>query len=182
MSDHGVFQKITSILVCLVILFGGVFSAQARSASPDAPTWKNISPKGGTISQVVLAPTNPSIVYIALGSRVLRSTDGGNHWSGPGSGLPENDITALVVNPSDPLVALAGIEPAPGVYRTADGGAHWQLSNQGITAAGGRVSLIGDPKDGSVVYAYTRKQPVQDDGRGKELASGDPGSGGRGDP
>ncbi len=56
-------------------------------------------PDGGSVSTVVLDPTNPRTLYAATSlwgeTNVYRSTDRGASWQPVGSGLPRGRITEL---------------------------------------------------------------------------------------
>jgi len=151
--------------------------------TPDGGLWKTTD--GGvvwkpifddvhvpSIGAIAVAASNPSIVYVGtghnlLGKGVYKSTDAGGTWQH--AGLDDSKyITALLVDPRDPNVVLAGVgsggnfgtmvyynnnpSPARGVFRTTDGGRTWtQTLTQGPGAS--VVDLVGDPSDPGVVFA-----------------------------
>jgi photosystem II stability/assembly factor-like uncharacterized protein len=78
----------------------------------------------------------PALV-VACDRGVLVSTDEGKSFTGPGAGLPEGPVRALVLSQyfaADPVM-FAGPD-AGGVYRTADGGKSWRL----VGLAGERIA------------------------------------------
>ncbi len=126
-----------------------------------------------TAAAVALDPRNPSIVYAAgLFSQsgqqnsengVLRSTDGGMHWSEVSSGLPISPrdqsvfVTTVAIDPQDSSTIYAGIGTqgflagGNAVYKTTDGGGSWK--NAGM-AGFARVDILAiDPQNTSTAYA-----------------------------
>ncbi len=69
---------------------------------------------------------------------VYKTTDGGDHWSRVGDGLPDDLIGKVWVDvaQSSPHVIYAQVEakgPKGGLYRSTDSGAHWTLQNNSQT-------------------------------------------------
>jgi photosystem II stability/assembly factor-like uncharacterized protein len=108
-------------------------------------TWKavlTISPHTG-VTDVVMDPTNPSIMYAAAFQRqrkaysfvgggpesgIYKSTDGGDTWRKVTEGLPNRDIgrIGLAVSRSQPRTVYATLETnTTEVYRSDDYGASW---------------------------------------------------------
>jgi photosystem II stability/assembly factor-like uncharacterized protein len=106
-------------------------------------------------NDVVIDPSDPSVVYAALwqqqqqfregaefggpGGGIYKSTDGGTTWIPLTEGLPDVIEANLAVAPSDPRIVYAmvagiaaGGRPSTtgtvGFYKSVDGGAHWQLA------------------------------------------------------
>ncbi len=151
--------------------------------TPDGGLWKTTD--GGvvwkpifddvhvpSIGAIAVAASNPNIVYVGtghnlLGKGVYRSADAGASWTHVG--LDETRyITALVVDPRNPDIVLAGVgsggnfgsmvyynnnpSAARGVYRTSDGGRTWtQTLTEGPNAS--VVDLAVDPSDARIVFA-----------------------------
>jgi photosystem II stability/assembly factor-like uncharacterized protein len=146
------------------------------AGTPDGGVWKTSD--GGvvwkpvfdsvhmpSIGAIAVAPSNHDVVYVGtghnlLGKGVYRSTDAGATWTHVG--LDDTKyITALVVDPRDPNVVIAGVgsggnfgsmvyynnsaTSTRGVYRTTDGGRTW---TQTLTA-GPAASVIDLASDSS---------------------------------
>jgi photosystem II stability/assembly factor-like uncharacterized protein len=100
--------------------------------------------------------------FVAPGSGLFKSTDGGNTWRQLTKGLPSSDDGGLgrigvAVAPSQPTRVYASVEAkkGAGVYRSDDGGESWNLIN-GDRRIGGRgpgamgIAVAADNPD--VIY------------------------------
>src|ERR1051326_8150053 len=87
---------------------------------------------GGAVNPVVVAPSNPAIVWAGNTAGVFRSTDAGATWANVSG--PVVDVDVLVVHPTDPNKAwvVTGSFPGSRPYRTNDGGATWIDSTDGL--------------------------------------------------
>jgi photosystem II stability/assembly factor-like uncharacterized protein len=117
-----------------------------------------------SIGALVLAPSNPEIVYVGTGEQtegngVYKSTDGGATWTN--IGLRETHyISSIIVDRRDPNVVLVGAfgDSVPGqergVFKTTDGGKTWSkvLFKDDRT---GIADMCAAPGDAHVVYAST---------------------------
>jgi len=139
--------------------------------SPTGGLWKTIN--GGNtwytttdnlpslgISDIVLDPGNPDIIYLATGDRdahaiysagILKSTDGGETWNTTGLSFDQSDnklVNRLLINPDNTNILIAARND--GIYRSNDGGGNW-------VKAVGTTGLYKDmefkPGDPSVIYA-----------------------------
>jgi photosystem II stability/assembly factor-like uncharacterized protein len=123
-----------------------------------------------SIGAVAVAPSDPSVVYVAsgeglqrpdlsVGEGLFRSNDAGRTWQhfhGPGDA---RQIAALIVDPNDPnrifVAALGhpyGPNPERGVYRSTDGGRTVQrvLYKDENTGA---IDVAFDPSNARTIYA-----------------------------
>jgi len=152
------------------------------AGTPDGGVWKTTD--GGvvwtpifdaahvpSIGAIAVAPSNHDVVYVGtghnlIGKGVYRSSDAGLTWTH--AGLDDTKyITALLVDPRNPNVVLAGVgsggnfgsmvyynnnpSAARGVYRTTDGGRTW---TQTLTDGPGAsvIDLVSNPTDPDVVF------------------------------
>ena len=144
------------------------------AGSPSGGLWKSID--GGqtwasktdslanlSISDIVINPIDPSIMYLAMGDRsislsstigVLKSSDEGNTWQTTGftySIIPllnSNTIKRLVINPNNPDVLYAATS-YDGVWKTFDAGLTWSH----IITTGYFQDIALQPNNPSTVYA-----------------------------
>ena len=61
--------------------------------------------------------------HAGTASGVYRSADGGGSWAPASSGLTNQFITALAIDPSNPAVLYAGTDG--GLFKTTSGGSSW---------------------------------------------------------
>ncbi len=151
--------------------------------SPDAgQTWKFMGlENAGAISQIVIHPTNPDIVYVGVLGHVwgpnadrgvFRTTDGGKTWQKVLFVDDKTGASDLAMDASNPLVLFAGMwhmERYPwmlisggessGVYRSNDGGATWKKLTEGLPKGVlGRIGLAIAPSNPSHVYALIQSK------------------------
>ncbi len=152
-------------------------------------TWRVLAPQtfaGRCFSTLIIHPRDPQLLFAAItraggfptlaGAKghpdaagptgLFRSTDAGETWTLMGNGLPCQDASDVVIDPSNPDVMYAAIghifgSPDNGVYRSADRGQTWSRitipiaspGRLGLAAAAGRVWVMmtqpADPFGGS---------------------------------
>lgn len=93
------------------------------------------------VSDILIHPQNPSVMYIATGDKqrgatlsygILKSLDGGVTWEMTGLNLAideEYKIGKMEMHPNHPDTIIAASNH--GVYKTTDGGINWQLKQPG---------------------------------------------------
>jgi len=83
----------------------------------------------------------PALV-VACDRGVVVSTDEGKHFLGPGAGLPQGAVRAMVLSSFFSLDPVIFAAPASGgVYRSSDGGATWHASGLASETVGDFVWL-----------------------------------------
>jgi photosystem II stability/assembly factor-like uncharacterized protein len=123
----------------------------------------------GSIGALVVAPSDPRIVYagsgeglqrpdLAVGDGIYKSVDGGATWTHLGL-RDGQQIASMAVDPKNPdrlFVAVLGhpyaSNPERGIYRSLDGGATFEkvlYENENV----GAFDVVLDPNDANVVYA-----------------------------
>ncbi len=60
-------------VLSLILLLPSLLAAENRR-------WTHLGPFGGTVLDVVVAPSSPRTLYAAAGLFVYRSDDAGAHW------------------------------------------------------------------------------------------------------
>ncbi|HYU27198.1 MAG TPA: hypothetical protein VEO74_18450, partial [Thermoanaerobaculia bacterium] len=128
-----------------------------------APTtfagWSSSGPTGGIVNAVVVAPSDPAVIWAGNAAGVFRSTDGGATWTNVSG--PLVDVEYIAVHPTDANKAWAatGSVQAARLYRTSDGGATWIDSTDGLPAI--RPSgLFIDPRNPDTLYVGSRCGPI----------------------
>ncbi len=149
-------------------------------------TWKavlSLSENTG-VTDVVIDPSNPDIVYAASWQRrrhfytlinggpesaIHKSTDGGATWTKLRGGLPAGDLgrIGLSISPADNNVVYATVEAAAqgsGIYRSGDKGATWERTSPTIAQGMYYGQIIADPKNVDRIYIPNVVFQVSDDG------------------
>ena len=125
LEDHDVFRS----------LDGGTTWSDIRGDLPDS-----IVPDA-----IALDPSDSQSLYIAADEDgIFKTTDGGQHWTGPASGTGGIAFNALFVSPSDPSRTYAGTSES-GLLQSIDSGTTWNPSTNLCSSTVG--SLSSDPSD-----------------------------------
>jgi photosystem II stability/assembly factor-like uncharacterized protein len=124
-----------------------------------------------TISRIVVDPTDPDTVYVAVGAQAVngapggtgiwKSSDGGATWTNTTAGRISTAaaFSDLAMSPSDRMRLYAAVgEPggsaSNGVYSTKDGGMRWSRAGDfPIGIANGRISVAAAPSAPGTLYA-----------------------------
>ncbi|HVA62951.1 MAG TPA: hypothetical protein VNF74_04430 [Terriglobales bacterium] len=142
-------------------------------------TWQKVLYASPALGATALAmdPANAKTLYASLwhglrkpwtiisgseasaGAGIYKSTDGGDHWTKLGGGLPEQLFgkSNLAISPANPerVYALIEAKPGSGLYRSEDAGATWTRVNAAanlITRPFYYDTLGVDPNNADVVY------------------------------
>ncbi|HEX7964860.1 MAG TPA: hypothetical protein VF651_03995 [Gammaproteobacteria bacterium] len=139
-------------------------------------TWSRITSRSdGSIDIVATDPERADTVYAGTGGgHVLKSTDGGAHWTQSVSGLPADGVWSLAVDPTDSdVLYIGGFQSS--LSKSTDGGKTWSLSDTGLAGSEGVWCVAVDPKDGDNVYACAGNHGVykSTDGGKKWAKAGD---------
>lgn len=141
-----------------------VAAAEMRAASRGSAAWTFRGPTdiGGRVTDLVVDPNDPQIVYAAAAEGgVLRTTDGGQHWTPIFDDQPTLSIGALAIDPVDSRVIYVGtgeVNPGgggvayggAGIFRSTDSGASWEPLGLEHTGAIGRIRI--DPTDRNRIF------------------------------
>ena len=118
---------------------------------------------------IAIDPINPDIVYVGTGEEnfaidsyygagILKSTDGGQHWTNIVGPFLRATIGSLAIHPANGQIVLAGVGTiggitastlTRGVWRSTDGGQNWTQVLTGAPA----TSVLFDPSNGNTAYA-----------------------------
>jgi PKD repeat protein/photosystem II stability/assembly factor-like uncharacterized protein len=124
-------------------------------------TWSNYKdslPSLG-VSSIVINPNNPDTMYFGSGDRdagdapgfgVFKSVDGGQNWVRMNSGMGNQIVGKMVIDPTDPNVIVAAT--LNGIYRTTNGASSWtrvQTNDQ-------FKDIAMMPRNSNILYATRR--------------------------
>ena len=123
----------------------------------------------GSIGDVVVAPSNPQVIYagsgeglqrpdLSVGDGIYKSSDGGKTWIN--TGLKEaQQIGGLAIDPANENRVFAaalghpyGANTERGVYRTINGGSSWERVLY-IDENTGAVQVTIDPNNAQIIFA-----------------------------
>jgi len=145
-----------NLLATVVLLvFALAFMTVPSHAGDSVWTWTGLS---GTARQIVVAPSDPGVVYAVIGfDRIYKSTDGGVTWTPvtpSGLVLPAGSIERIAVAPGDAQVVFVTTSQQ-GTYRSLDGGSTWlqiMPPNSNSEGAGRHLGIAVSPVDWKEVY------------------------------
>jgi hypothetical protein len=135
---------------------GGLWRLDSLNGYP-ASSWVPLSDSHASLSGygVAVAPGNSSIVYLAEGPDLFRSTDGGNSWNVVSNALwidsgPWNHpARKVVIDPANSRRVF--VASNTGLWLTTNDGGNWQR-----LLVGDVTDVAIDPADSSIVYAAQR--------------------------
>jgi photosystem II stability/assembly factor-like uncharacterized protein len=153
------------------VFYMGVNNGGVWKTDDYGRTWKPIfdSAPTGSVGDVAVSPSNPSILYVGsgeglhrpdlgVGDGMFKSSDGGKSWQHIGL----NDVQQIgrvVVHPTNPDVVFAaglghpyGANEMRGVFRTRDGGKTWDKVLY-INQNTGAIQVEFDPTNPDIVFA-----------------------------
>ena len=172
-------------------VFGPNSERGVFKTSDGGKSWRKVLYRNDStgITDLALDPNNPEIIYAAFwqawrtpwqmvsggaGSGILKSTDGGEHWTEitRNPGLPSGVIgnIGIAVSPSNSNKVWAIVEAdSGGVFRSTDGGATWTRTNTDRRLrqrAWYYTRIFADPKDEKSIYVLnTGMYRSTDDGK-----------------
>jgi photosystem II stability/assembly factor-like uncharacterized protein len=152
-------------------ILAGAVNGGVWKSDDDGRTWVPIfdSQPTQSIGAIAVAPSNPTIIYVAsgeglhrpdlsVGNGVYRSNDGGRNWTHL-SLEDSQQIPSMAVDPQDANRVYAAVLGHPygpskerGLYRSLDGGATWsKVLDRGENTGASFVRI--DPYDPHTLYA-----------------------------
>lgn len=153
------------------VFYIGVNNGGVWKTTDYGRTWQPIfdDQPTGSVGDVVVAPSNPNVLYVAsgeglqrpdlsVGDGIYKTTDGGKTWVN--TGLKEaQQIGGLAIDPNDENRVFAAVLGHPygpnterGVYRTLNGGKTWERIYY-VDENTGAVQVTIDPKNPQIIYA-----------------------------
>jgi len=136
----------------LPVTDGSTNPATNFSVSTDhGQTWHTLSNlPSGIATAFAIGPATWPAVYAVSAGNILKSLDGGAHWT-PVSPVP--GATSVTIDPTLPQVVYAG--SSAGIYKTSDGGATWSNIGAAIAKPGALPLYIAiDPFHPDIIYTH----------------------------
>ncbi len=174
------------------VFFIGVNNGGVWKTTDFGRTWNPIfdDQPTGSIGDVVVAPSNPNVLYVgsgeglqrpdlSVGDGMYKSIDGGKTWNNIGLKNVQQ-IGGLAIDPANEnrlfVAALGhpyGANEERGVYRTIDGGKTWErvLYKDENTGA---IQVTIDPNNNNIIYAdlWAGREGPWENGAGNGKESG----------
>ena len=93
--------------------------------------------EAGTLAAAASPEKNPNLIYTGghnngVSSGILKSVDGGVHWTRNSTGMWDTRIISVFVHPSDPMGSHVLAGTYTGIYESKDGAGSWKLLNETI--------------------------------------------------
>ena len=119
-----------SSLYAAVERWSDVVDVRLHRSSDGAKTWQrtlhlSVSREPPPVVALAADPRRPTVIYIAVRTRVFRSTDAGHGWTFIGQGLPQDGVVTGLDAGAGTVYAAFGEK---GIYKTGDGGRTWTQS------------------------------------------------------
>jgi len=176
--DYGVPQpahaKVTAIHPKSGEILLGTGYNGLRKSTDGGKTWKEVGEglkEKASIVAIAWDPNDAENVYVSSSYKerdvtsVFHSTDGGASFEDAGKDLPFEEITALVMDPTNPKLLYAGSTHS-GVFKTTDGGKTWNEKDKGFESSFRKVRGLAVAGPGVVfVTSYGAVHRTMDDGK-----------------
>jgi len=141
---------------------GFVYSTSPSStiykSMDNAQSWVSLDAAPSQLNETLaIDPVNPAVIYLGRVDSdhpvsLYKSMDAGNTWVPSASGLGNQLVWSLVIDPMTPNTVYAGT--GGGVYKSTDAGATWVAASLGMPTSI-VLALAIDPTDPSILYAVT---------------------------
>ncbi len=174
--------RVTAILpdpVTPATMYIGTAKGGVWKTADSGATWSPMSDNEASLSigAMALDPSNPAVVYAGTGegnmyylqsfidevqdsyygAGLLKSTDGGAHWTRLGAAeFTGAAFFRIAIHPSAPNTVW--VASSAGLFRSTDGGATWTQMTNGLPAVSpltlsGATDVAIDPSDSATVFA-----------------------------
>lgn len=104
------------------------------------------------VTVTLVDPFAPDTVYAATLSGLYKTTDGAKSWTRLAESLPDQMISALVLDGT--RAGVIYVASRAGVHKSEDGGTAWKAINKGLASLNIR-SLVQSPTDPRAFYVGT---------------------------
>jgi photosystem II stability/assembly factor-like uncharacterized protein len=166
------------IAATVSILYATNAEALFRS-SDQGESWQRAAgsglPIGARLLTLAVQLDSPAALFAGTPAGLFRSLDAGETWSNSGNGIPEREITAIALDPSNRQIVYAATISCPcfpfpsiccveRLYKSEDGGASWRALSLTLGYNRRILSISIDPRNGAkVVVGHHGGLEVSDD-------------------
>jgi photosystem II stability/assembly factor-like uncharacterized protein len=122
-------------------LYAGTFGGGLFKSTDGGITWAAANngitgSNAGYVTAIAVDPSNSAIVYAGTGyslhgGMIFKSTNGGATWSAVNSGVPNYQISQLIVSAAAPSTVYAATTGG-GIVKTTNGGESWSPADRGL--------------------------------------------------
>ncbi len=120
------FEQDPQVSTTIYVAFADVWKS-----TDSGDSWEQISTfDNGNMSQMKLAPSDNQRIYLARGSSLFTTANGGTTWTTTASGWGTNSISYIAVHPQNPQRLV--VVTSSNVYHSMDAGATWTTIGAGL--------------------------------------------------
>jgi photosystem II stability/assembly factor-like uncharacterized protein len=129
------------------------FSQGIAKSTDGGATWNEAdSGIDDEVTNVALAPSDPTTLYASTFNGAYKSVDGGDSWSPTALSVNPTNTGLVAIDPTSADVVYVGKNTT--VYRSSDGGGTWTPVDVVPAVLGGTLTMLGvDPAVPTTVYA-----------------------------
>jgi len=134
----------------------GVVCCLALAGAAVGGMWRPMGPYGDMLSDLVMAPDDPDVLFVAVNGGLFKSVNGGASWERVGAGYDLGGLSSVSAARAgrDLVIATSGWL----VYLSLDGGITWQQILGEPLFSGAYINSVAiDPRNPEVVWACTNK-------------------------
>jgi len=118
------------------IVYAGTYGGGVLKSIDNGNTWNSTGSLGDLYGMyLAVDPTSSNTIYAGtIYAAVRKSTDGGNSWSAAGGMYGDDEIRALIIDSTNPLILYVIAAPGIGystshLYKSTDGGNNWVIKD-----------------------------------------------------
>jgi photosystem II stability/assembly factor-like uncharacterized protein len=154
--------------------YSGSYPTGVFRSDDSGQTWHLTGLGNAFVYTLVVAPTDPSVVFARSSGRLLRSADGGATWQRPDLDFGNAYDCGVAIDPTAPSVVYVGSADVGGnhpiVWKSTDRGVAWTALTAGLTAPS-TCALAVDPHASSTVYTAGERTVLKSTNGGATWAS-----------
>jgi photosystem II stability/assembly factor-like uncharacterized protein len=125
-------QTPTTVYAASNVIYPATGLSGIYKSTDGGDTWNRVMEGDGTVSKLIVDPSNSNIVYATIsrvslsrGGSLLKSTDGGSTWA-RSPVLEGTNIFSMAIDPQDTNTLYVGT--ASGVWKSINGGLSWSTN------------------------------------------------------